>query len=74
MADDIEQVRVLAPGKGIILENKDDLVTYLNRPSAQLNFPPGTGENYRFTLDDHEAYMDAFEHMAEQKGTAVTWI
>jgi len=68
MADDIEQVRVLAPGKGIVLENKDDLVSYLNRPESQLHFPPGTGENYKFTLDDHEAYMDAFEAMAEERG------
>lgn len=68
MADDIEQVRVLAPGKGIVLENKDDLVNYLNRPESQLHFPPGTGENYRFTLDDHEDYMDAFEAMAEEHG------
>ena len=66
MADDIEQVRVLSPGKGIILVNKDALADYLNHPQAQLDFPPGTGENYRFTLDDHEAYMDAFEAMAEE--------
>ena len=60
------QVRVLSPGKGLVLVDRADLEEHLNE--NQNLFPPGTGENYKFTLDDHEAYMDAFEHMAEQKG------